>query len=188
VLFLEGLVDSGLPADVLDYESLGLRSGLVDICSLLFRVRLHSGVYGIVAMYSLLCTLMGDGDKQMNKRERIIELATQIAEARQRLRAMEAEMDSLLPTEELSTNTVSHIKIEKGVPIPLALTERVIKFLEQHRERVFSATGIATGIELPADKITSLRSTLVRLVQERRIERPTPGTYRANRESDAFSA
>ena len=51
------------------------------------------------------CMVTGAGDKQMNRRERIIELATQIAQARQSLRAMETEMDRLLATEEAARAT-----------------------------------------------------------------------------------
>jgi hypothetical protein len=115
----------------------------------------------------------------MSRRERIIELAREIDATRGKLHAMEAEMDSLLPTEEPAAREVSAIRIETGVPMPQTLTERVIGFLEQNPRNAFTAAGVASGIQLSDDRITSLRSTLVRLVKEERIDRPSPGAYRA---------
>jgi len=124
----------------------------------------------------------------MSRRERIIELAREIDATRGKLHAMEAEMDSLLPTEEPSARAVSPIKIETHVPMPQTLTERVIGFLEQNRAHAFGASEVASGIQLSADRITSLRSTLVRLVEEERIERAAPGAYRAKQEQHHAAA
>jgi hypothetical protein len=125
----------------------------------------------------------------MNRRERIIELGAEIAAARAKLHVMEAELDGLLPPEEQSgQGAITPYKIEEDVPLPLTLTERVIKFLEQQRGRAFGASAIATGIGLSLDKMTSLRSTLVRLVQEERIARPSPGSYRAKQEQQHVAA
>lgn len=125
------------------------------------------------------------------RRERIIELATQIAGARERVRVMEAEMDRLLPSEQGAAPLTPTAK-----PVPAfttdssggPLTERLIKFLKLNRGRTFSAGQIATGIELASDKMNSLRSTLVRLVDEDRIERPKPGLYCAKSEQHNAAA
>ena len=125
----------------------------------------------------------------MNRRERIIELATQIAQARQSLRAMETEMDSLLPTEEAASATPTAKPVYSSNPDNNApLTERVIQYLALNRGRAFNAGDIATGVGLDREKITSLRSTLVRLVEEKRIERSKPGLYRAIQEQHHAAA
>jgi hypothetical protein len=118
----------------------------------------------------------------MNRRERIIELAREIDTMRGKLHAMEAEMDSLLPKDEPSAPATKYV-IDTSAFVPL--TERVIGFLETNRGRKYGANGIAQGIELTSDKMTSLRSTLVRLVDEKRIERAEPGVYCARQEQHA---
>jgi len=122
----------------------------------------------------------------MSRRERIIELAREIDATREKLHAMEAEMDSLLPKDEPSAPAGGKIFLDTNLVIPL--TERVIKFLELSKGRAFGAVGVAQGIQLPTDKMTSLRSTLVRLVDEKRIERPAPGLYRAKQEQQHVAA
>ena len=123
----------------------------------------------------------------MNRRERIIELATQIPAVRERLRAMEAEMDSLLPEDEPATTTPA-APTSFDVTIFTPLTERVIRFLEANKGGRYGADDIAKGVALTSDKMTSLRSTLVRLVDEDRIERAEPGVYRAKQKQQHAAA
>jgi hypothetical protein len=119
----------------------------------------------------------------MNKRERIIELGAEISATRAKLAAMEAEMDSLLPSEQ-STSARSATVVPAGQFSEGTLTDRVIRFLNFFDAEAFTAANIATALQLPRDKMNSLRSTLVRLVEEEKIDRPEPGKYRARREQN----
>ena len=110
----------------------------------------------------------------MSRRERIIELAREIDATRGKLRAMEAEIDSLLPSEQPAAVAVATTVTATA---EVSLTDRVIGFLLDNRPRSFSAAELAAALHLPADRMNSLRSTLVRLVDEQRIARPEPGRY-----------
>jgi hypothetical protein len=94
-------------------------------------------------------------------------------------------MDSLLPNEVItaprevrtdSTNLLHNCAAIKP------LTERLVEFLGAHKEPSFGVCDIAKGIELPDDKIDSLRSPIVLLVKEERSDRSGPGLYRVKEE------
>jgi hypothetical protein len=179
--FLERLVDGGFPSDTFDHESFGLRSALVYICSRFVRFGHKQHQQQSCAVFiSLLPSICGD-DNQMNRRERIIELATEIATMRDKLRAMEVEMDGLIGSEQSTgqaTSTAPY-QIEKGVSLPKTVTERVVEWLESNKQKSWGVWDIATGIDLPEEKINSLRSTVIRLVDGKRLEKVSPGLYRA---------
>jgi|SRR5277367_5745520 len=119
----------------------------------------------------------------MNKRERIIELGADISSTRTKLASMEAEMDSLLTSEPA---TVAFVNLAAtNAFADGTLTDRVIRFLTTFGTDSFTAVNVATALQLPADRMSSLRSTLVRLVEEKRIDRPEPGKYRARQEENA---
>jgi len=121
----------------------------------------------------------------MNRREEIIELAADIKATRIKLAAMEAKMDSLLPNEEsVVIPNVAMITAANAFSAG-PLTDRVIRYLNVFSPEAFSAANIAMALQLPSDKMSSLRSTLVRLVDENRINRPEPGKYQSRQAQDA---
>jgi hypothetical protein len=129
----------------------------------------------------------------MNKRERIIELVNQITTARQQLAALEAELDSLLPPDSDSGSppTVGTAgdtvqPILEGL-VPGSMASKVVELLIGNSERSFDVSAIARGIGLDADKINSLRGTVLRLADSGRIQKVRRGTYRAKKELRAVA-
>lgn len=118
----------------------------------------------------------------MNKRERIITLATEIAAMREKLRILEGEMDTLIGGgggEMVSPVSTAQYTIQKGVPVPKSMAAQIVEFLESNKQKAYGVWDIATGIGLPEEKINSLRSTIIRLIDAERIEKMSPGLYRA---------
>jgi hypothetical protein len=132
-------------------------------------------------------------EMNMDKRERIITLATEISAMRDKLRILEAEMDTLIGGgggggEMVSPVSTAQYTIQKGVPLPKSMAAQVVEFLESNKQKACGVWDIATGIGLPQDKINSLRSTIIRLIDAERIEKVSPGLYRANQEKQHTAA
>ena len=104
----------------------------------------------------------------MVNREHIIELATRIAELRRELHELENEMDTLLG--EAKSRAYNE-------PYGKGLTARVLDFFSNNKASAWSPHEMMGPIGLSKDKINSLRTTLIRLVAEKKIEKAGPGKY-----------
>ncbi len=115
-------------------------------------------------------------------RERVIELATLIAAEREKLRKLEAEMDTLLAPEPVAVAAAVRVQptypIESSVPMPVPLTERVIDLLRKNADRAWGVNDVAKQLAVPTNKMNTLRATLFRLVEERRIDKAGPGMFK----------
>jgi len=116
----------------------------------------------------------------MKKRsERIVQLATEIGAVRERLRQMEAELDSLLPEDNDSLARGAVVSSGNGMH-PGSMASRVVELLAGS-EHAFDAPTIAQ--QLGIKNVNSLRGTLRRLVDSKKIDKRGRGKFRAHREA-----
>jgi hypothetical protein len=116
----------------------------------------------------------------MTPYEEIIQLANQISSTRMKLQELEDRFRRLVSERRNPTSpTTKEIVIEDDVPLPQTFTDRVIAFLESNPTRAWSPNEVASRMALPPDQKPTLRSTLHRLCDEGRVERPNRGVYRA---------
>ncbi len=116
----------------------------------------------------------------MTTRERIIDLVTQIAAAREQVRRLETELDQLLPG-----NGRRHArgpgrprKPQKGKRSPRgSLTLRVLQLLEADPKQALAVPDIAQRLDVVS--LPSLRKTVLRLAAQKKIQRRERGKYGA---------
>lgn len=117
----------------------------------------------------------------MNARERIIDVAHRLQEARARVRELEAELDALLqsvqggrrqPSPEAPEATATPQRRRPG-----SVASRVLEVLEAAPEESFRVPDLAE--RLGYSNLRSLRATMLRLTRSRKIRRASRGYYRA---------
>jgi hypothetical protein len=119
--------------------------------------------------------------------ERAIELAMEIGATRERLRHMEQELDRLRSEDgnaPATAETASGATAGNGMQ-PGSMASRVIELLGTHPEQAFEAPTIAQ--QLGIKNVNSLRGTLRRLADTKRIDKRSRGKFRARRESAAMT-
>jgi hypothetical protein len=110
--------------------------------------------------------------------EQLIELGAAIAATREKLRIMEGQWKALLSHDQPAASVKEQPKylIEEMSP-PVPLTERVIELLGKNATHAWSASEVAKELGVPANKMNTMRSTLFRLVEEKRIDKAGPGMF-----------
>lgn len=112
----------------------------------------------------------------MTSRERIIDLVTQIAGAREHLHRLEAELDQLLPRDGARQG-----KPPKGKRAPRgSLALRVMQLLQSDPKQAFAVPEVAKRLEVSS--LPSLRKTVLRLAAQRKIQRRQRGLYGARQQ------
>jgi hypothetical protein len=123
----------------------------------------------------------------MDRRERIIEISNVILGLRNQLRIVEAELDSLIGETHQSSLLRHDLKIPKMDDVPIA--DRIIRALERgFPEMDFDAKEMLYHLELPEDRLPTVRSTLHRLAAENRIARAAAGRFAALGENQTGTA
>jgi hypothetical protein len=134
---------------------------------------------------SLNGILLLDGVMPMDRRERIIELSTTILRLRDQLRVYEAELDTLIgaPAPTVQQSVPEHHVAQPETEETMA--DRIIRILEQSREKDFDGREMLQRLQLPELHLASIRSTLHRLYGEHRIARSAPGRFSALQRNQA---
>ncbi len=114
----------------------------------------------------------------MTARERIIDLVTQIAAAREQVHRLEAELDQLLPGNGRGPGRPRKAGKPKRSPRG-SLTLRVIQLLEADPKQALAVPDIAKRLDVLS--LPSLRKTVLRLAAQRKIQRRERGMYGAAR-------
>jgi hypothetical protein len=113
-------------------------------------------------------------------RERLIQLAEEIANLRAKLREKEAELDGLLPSE--------------GLPLPIVasaegtLVEQTLRFFATNPDAEIGPRALCPKLGLPSAQEKSLRATMGRLVADGRLRRVGRGRYAAKIEEQKETA
>jgi hypothetical protein len=117
----------------------------------------------------------------MKLRDRLIQLAEEIATLRAALRAKEAELDRLLPDGELPCFPAA--AVSSGVPVTVTtdatLIDQVLHFFATHQTEQIGPRALRALLELPPVQEKSLRATMGRLAADGRIRRVNRGRYAA---------
>jgi hypothetical protein len=119
----------------------------------------------------------------MKKRERIIQLVTEINTLRGRTEALEKELDSLLPPDDEHEDVCTESTGKSSGLVAGSMASRIVELLNSHPDRSFDALTIAK--ELGIANLNSLRGTLLRVAESERIRKVRRGTYKAGREQTA---
>jgi hypothetical protein len=114
----------------------------------------------------------------MTKRDRILQLAIQINAAHEQLRKLEDEFAQLVPDEE--EGVVVHASSNGDNHDLGPATDRIVGLLKVHPNQQFHARDVAKRLDLK--NFNSLRGTLQRLANEKRIDRAGRGKYRARKD------
>lgn len=141
-------------------------------------------------MFDLCTNVRYDGE--MNRRERALSVATELVVARQRVADLEAEFERLVPDGPIEAKDAASFVRDVGSivakaggfrksPFGVSLPEKILGILASAPDTVFNAEELHSLLDEP--KMSTLRTTLARLSNARRIERPKAGSYRAVREA-----
>ncbi len=128
-------------------------------------------------------------------RERLIQLAEEIAKLRATLRVKEAELDKLLPNGKLPLKatisfpdpTITTTALNDQSPPVLrggSLIDRTINFFATHQTEQIGPRALRARLGLPPTQEKSLRATMGRLANDGRIRRVNRGTYAASLEGE----
>jgi len=119
----------------------------------------------------------------MTTRERVIQLVNEITALRQQLQARETELDSILPPD--GQRMEFSPSVDLGNLVPGSIASRVLELLTAHAGRSFDAPTIAQ--ELGIKNINSLRGTLLRMADGKRIQKASRGMYQARKDLRAVA-
>lgn len=118
----------------------------------------------------------------MDRRERIIEVSNKIADLRKELHNLEAELDALIEMQPVTaallvgaTQQASGMSAESQSTIAY----RILQVLNREQAKDFDSREMLHRLELPEDRLPTVRSTLHRLYGEERIARHSPGRFSA---------
>ncbi len=113
------------------------------------------------------------------RRERVIELAFRIKAIREELPQLEAELDALLRGENVPLRNVT-VRLRPPAKANMnggSVVTPIMQFLTDHPGKAFNAAAIRKATDIA--HMPSLRSALLRLTQQKKIERAGRGKYRA---------
>lgn len=112
----------------------------------------------------------------------------EIDAVRAQLKLLEVEFEQFISDDEkvvdATTTAATTAKDTNGL-VPGSMATRVVELLNAHREKIFKAPVIAR--ELGIKNVNSLRGTLRRLADSKRIDQPGRGKFRAAKESVTMS-
>jgi hypothetical protein len=116
----------------------------------------------------------------MDKREQVIQLAKEIAEARQQLSQLEAQLDRLIgdtPKSLMAGRADVSALVDPWTHGSMA--SRVVQYLNAHPGIGFSTRDLFAAVGATEDEQNSVLATLSRLTSDGQIDRIDRGVYAA---------